>query len=265
MKRYDINSLLIVIALTVINCFDGYSQSLEVKRIDMRNECIVLPVDTINWDMVSRHNIGIFLNENLYAFYNLHERYPSALQRKQFEQTEEYNKVLLPKFKEIVDSVKNSYYIVTYSLHGNKNYDVDKDCFTFRINPPISSRPSLNEYLHIGDYYCVRLPSDLFQLNDETVFGKHVKVQYFTTPPIAVEKAIRIEEEMRKRDCAYSLFFIVKLDRQHEARGDFCPITFNLLNPVKCGIIDANTHEVIENFEIKWPLAKTATTPKRNN
>ena len=77
-----------------------------VKLIDVRNDKIPILVDG-EWQIMDHYKVLNLLEDNIYSFFGLHDKYPSALKKQMFEKTPEYTDVLVPKFQKIKEDLKN--------------------------------------------------------------------------------------------------------------------------------------------------------------
>lgn len=89
-----------------------------VKFIDVRNDKIPILIDG-EWEIMDHYKVLNLLEDNIYSFFGLRDKYPSDLKKQMFEKTSEYTDVLLPKFQKIKENLKNTDYAILYYLYGN--------------------------------------------------------------------------------------------------------------------------------------------------
>lgn len=181
-----------------------------VKFIDVRNDKIPILIDG-EWEIMDHYKVLNLLEDNIYSFFGLRDKYPSDLKKQMFEKTSEYTDVLLPKFQKIKENLKNTDYAILYYLYGNNNYNVGKRNFKFTISTmsPEDNIPP-NTFTFSNDY-TTTVPKAAFELGTGTSFGRPYEIRYFVTPTISEEIAVEVEDAMRVHPCPYYLLFVVNI------------------------------------------------------
>lgn len=238
----------------------------DVKIIDVKNDKIPILVDG-EWVIMDHYKVLNLLEDNLYSFFGLHEKYPSALKKQMFEKTSEYTDILLPKFKKIKDDLKNTDYAILYYLYNNKNYDVDKRNFKFKISTISPDNLKLPNTFTFSNYYTTTVPKTAFELETGTSFGRPYEIRYFVTPTISEEIAVEVEDAMRVHPCPYYLLFIVNIQgikEQGNSMGFDMP--YILTKPKEIYLYNNDTGDAIVDmnsvFTVSEPAPKGATKPK---
>lgn len=238
-----------------------------VKFIDVRNDKIPILIDG-EWEIMDHYKVLSILEDNIYSFFGLHDKYPSPLKKKMFEKTSEYTDVLLPKFQKIKEDLKNTDYAILYNLYNNNNYNVTKRNFKFKISTISPDNLKLPNTFTFSNYYTTTVPKTAFDLETGTIFGKPYEWRYFITPTISEEIAVDVEDAMRVHPCPYYLLFVVNIQgikEQGNSMGFDMP--YILTKPKEIYLYNKDTGNAIVNmssvFTAPEPSSKPANKSKR--
>lgn len=237
-----------------------------VKLIDVRNDKIPILVDG-KWEIMNHNKVLNLLEDNIYYFFGLQDKYPSPLKKQIFEKTYEYTDILLPKFKKIKEDLKNTDYAILYYLYHNKNYDVDKRNFKFTISTISPENLKLPNTFTFSNYYTTTVPTAAFELETGKSFGRPYEIRYFVTPTISEEIAVDVEDAMRDLSCPYYLLFVVNIQgikEQGNSTGFDMP--YILTKSKEIYLYNEDTGNVVVDmnsvFTVPEPVPKATTKHK---
>lgn len=262
MKKY------LVLFFFILSIFILNAQN-NVKLIDVRNDKIPILVDG-EWQIMDHYKVLNLLEDNIYSFFGLHDKYPSALKKQMFEKTPEYTDVLVPKFQKIKEDLKNTDYAIMYYLYNNNNYNVENRNFKFTIStitPDALKQPNTFTF---SNFYTTIVPKAAFELETGTFFGKPYERRYFVTPTISEEIAVDVEDAMRVHPCPYYLMFIVNIQgvkEQGNSMGFDMP--YILTKPKEVYLYNEDTKTVVVDmksiFTVPAPTPKVKAKPSTRN
>ena len=237
-----------------------------VKFIDVRNDKIPIFIDG-EWKIMDHYKVLNLLEDNIYSFFGLHDKYPSALKKQMFEKTSEYTDVLLPRFQKIKENLKNTDYAILYYLYNNNNYNIDKRNFKFTISTISPDNLKLPNTFTFSNFYTTTVPKATFELETGILFGRPYEIRYFVTPTISEEIAVEVEDAMRGHPCPYYLLFVVNIygvKEQGNSMGFDMP--YILTKPKEIYLYNKDTEDVVFDMESVFtapaPAPKTTSTPK---
>lgn len=216
-----------------------------VQIIDVRNDKIPILVDG-EWQIMDHYKVLNLLNDNIYSFFGLRDKYPTALKRQMFEKSAEYTDVLVPKFQKIKEDLKNTDYAILYYLYNNNNYNVDNRNFKFTIStisPDALKQPNTFTF---SNFYTTTVPNAAFELETGTFFGKPYERRFFITPTISEEIAVDVEDALRVHPCPYYLLFVVNIQgvkEQGNSMGFDMP--YILTKPKAIYLYNKDTKDVV--------------------
>lgn len=255
-----------VIFLLIISIFNLKAQIDNIKIIDTRNDEIPLHVNG-KWEIMDHYKVNALLNDNIYSFFNLHDKYPSELKKKMFENTSEYNEVLVPVFQQAKNDLKNTDYAILYYLYNNSDYDVKNRCFKFSISAITPDPLKHPNTFSVQNFYTITVPSIAFELETGTHFGRPYERRYFVTPTISEDIAVDVEDAMKVHPCPYSLLFIVNIEglkEQNNSLGFSMP--YILTKAKEVYLYNTDTEEVVADlnsiFTAPTPTPKSSTSRK---
>ena len=232
-------------------------------RIDLKNEKVPVLIDG-EWEEISFHRVEYMMGNDIYSFFRIPD-VSTPLEKRAFEKTQEYQDYVT-KLSEIKQKFLSTYYCIAFDLEGNIPYDIERDCFTFRIGFPNDSRVKRPDYICFDDEIFVSLPSKYVVINQQPFMGRYTLRQFVLTPKVSEELALRIDKEMKKRDCNYSLMFVVKFDKlMPKPSGATTYFSKNYLFTKAVGlfIYDTETNSMITDFDSIFkepaPAPKKAT------
>ncbi|MDE6267389.1 MAG: hypothetical protein K2M07_08595 [Muribaculaceae bacterium] len=242
-----------------------YAQN-SVKFIDVRNDKIPILVDG-EWEIMDHYKVLNLLEDNIYSFFGLHDKYHSALKKQMFEKTSEYSDVLLPKFHRIKENLKNTDYAILYYLYNNNNYNVDQRNFKFKISTISPDNLKLPNTFTFSNFYTTTVPNAAFELETGTSFGRPYEIRYFVTPTISEEIAVDVEDAMRIHPCPYYLLFVVNIQGLKEQRNSMgFDMPYILTKPKKIYLYNKDTEDVVVDMESVFtapsPAPKVSPNPK---
>lgn len=235
-----------------------------VKFIDVRNDKIPILIDG-EWESMDHYQVLNLLEDNIYSFFGLHDKYPTPLKKQVFEKTSEYTDIILPKFQKIKDDLKNTDYAILYYLYNNNNYDVDKRNFKFLISTITPDDLELPNTFTFSNFYTTTVPKAAFELETGTYFGRPYKRRLFVTPTISEEIGVDVEDAMRVHPCPYYLLFIVNIQgvkEQGNSMGFDMP--YILTKPKEIYLYNKDSGDVVVDMKsVFTALAPTSkVTPK---
>lgn len=243
-----------------------YAQN-DVKFIDVKNDKIPILIDG-EWEIMDHYKVLNLLEGNIYSFFGLHDKYPSALKKQMFEKTSEYKDVLLPKFQKIKENLKNTDYAILYYLYNNNNYNIHKRNFKFEITTITPDDLNLPNTFTFSNFYTTTVPKAAFELETGTFLGRPYERRYFVTPTISEEIAAEVEDAMRVHPCPYYLLIVVNIYgvmEQGNSMGFDMP--YILTKPKEIYLYNKDTGDVVVDmksvFTIPAPTPKTTSKPKR--
>ncbi|MGM9816656.1 MAG: hypothetical protein ACI304_06315 [Lepagella sp.] len=230
-----------------------------VMCIDVNNDKIPILVDG-EWEMMDHYKVLHLLEDDIYSFFGLHKKYPSALKKQMFEKTTEYTDVLVPKFQKIKKDLKNTDYAILYYLYNNNDYNVDKRIFKFSISTITPDDLEFPNTFTFENFYTTTVPKAAFELETGTFCGRPYKRRFFVTPIISEEIAIDVEDAMRVHPCPYYLLFVVNI--QGVTKQDN-PLGFEMsyirTKPKEIYLYNKDTGHVV--VDMKSVLTAPNTTP----
>lgn len=168
----------------------------------------------------------------------------------------------MAKIKEIKRVFLSTFYGISFDLQGNIPYDIERDCFTFRIGYPNDSRVKRPSYIFFEDL-CVSMPSKYVVINQQNIGGYYSLSQFVLTSKVSEELALQIDKGMKQRECPYDLIFVVKFDKlieKQSALGSRFNSNYLLTKAVGLFIYDVNSNSMVVDFDsiFKEPVV----TPK---
>lgn len=248
MKRIIILTTILMIGMFCAFAEDNYNDS-NICRTDIKNEQLPVFIDD-DWEWIDFYKIPYIINEDVYNFFNIRD-VSTPLEKRVFEKTAEYQDYLA-RLKETKRIFLSTFYSITFDLSMNLPYDIERDCFTFRIGYPNDSRVRRPDYIFFKDL-CVSLPSKYVVINQQNTGWGYSLSQFVLTPKVPEELALKIDKEIKQRDCSYDLIFIVKFDRIIDKR-------YFLMNAFSLCIYDREADRKVVDFDaiFKEPIA----TPK---
>jgi len=235
----------------------------DIKLIDVKNDKIPILVDG-EWEIMDHYKVLNLLEDNIYSFFGLHDKYPSALKKQMFEKTSEYTNVLVPKFQKIKEDLKNTDYAILYYLYNNNNYSIENRNFKFTIStitPDALKQPNTFTF---SNFYTTTVPQAAFKLETGTFFGRPYERRYFVTPTIAEEIAVDVEDAMRVHPCPYYLLFVVNIQgviEQGNSMGFDMP--YIITKPKAIYLYNKDTEDVV--VDMNSVFTAPSTTPKATN
>lgn len=249
--------------LSVIICllltFSSIKAQQNVKFIDVKNNKIPILIDG-KWEIMDSYKVTSLLENNIYSFFGLHEKYPSPLKKQMFERTSEYTDVLLPKFQKIKEDLKKTDYAILYYLYYNNNYNVDKRNFKFTISTISPENLKLPNTFTFSNYYTTTVPKAAFEFETGTIFGNPYERRYFITPTISEEIAVDVEDAMKVHPCPYYLLFVVNIQGIKKQRNDIgFDMPYILTKAKEIYLYNLDTEKVVVD------MASVFTAPESNS
>lgn len=250
----------------LISAFIINAQDNVIKILDARNDKIPILVNG-EWQIVDHYKIDALLEDNIYSFFKLHDKYPSPLKKQMFEKTSEYNDELLPIFNQAKADLLKTNYAILYTLYRNSNYDVEKRNFQFLISAITPDALKHPNTFSVENFYTFSVPQAAFELETGTIFGRPYERRYFITPVISEEIAVEVEDGMQNHPSPYSLLFIVNIEgikEQGNSMGFSMP--YVLTKAKKAYLYNTETEEVVADlnsiFTIPDPVPQSTVKSK---
>lgn len=262
MKRFFIISIAIILGISYMSAEENYRTG-DIKRIDVKNKQLPILIDD-EWEWVDFRRIPYIINEDVYSFFRIKD-VSTPLEKRAFERNSEYQEYLA-KLKEIKRVFLSTYYGITFNLYSNIPYDVERDCFTFRIGFPNDSRVPRPSYIFFEDL-CVSLPSKYVVINQQNIGGYYSFSQFVLTTKVPEELALQIDKGMKHRDCPYDLMFVVKFDKLIEKQsplGSQFNSNYLLTKAIGLFIYDVNSNRMVVDFDSIFKEATVTPKPKAN-
>lgn len=262
MKRILLISIAFILCLSYAYAEENYNAA-DIKRIDVKKQQLPILIDD-EWEWVDFKRVPYIVNEDIYSFFRIKD-VETPLEKRAFERTQEYQDYLT-KIKDIKKVFLSTFYGISFDLQGNIPYDVERDCFTFRIGYPNDSRVKRPNYIFFEDL-CVSLPSKYVIINQQNISGYYSLSQFVLTSKVSEELALQIDKGMKQRECPYDLMFVVKFDKlieKQSALGSRFNSNYLLTKAVGLFIYDVNTNSMVVNFDsiCKEPVVTPKPKPK---
>lgn len=225
-----------------------YAQEEEVKIIDTKNDRIPILVNG-EWSIMDHYKVDALLEENIYSFFELQDKYSSPLKKQIFEKTSEYNDTLIPIFKRAKEDLLKTDYAIFYNLYKKSNYDVGERCFKFTISTITPDALELPNTFTFKNFYTITVPHFAFKLETGKKFGRPYERRSFVTPVFSEEIAVEIEDGMKIHPCPYSLLFVVNIEGLKEQKdGLGFPMPYVLTKAKKVYLYNTDSEEIVANF-----------------
>lgn len=262
MKRFISFTINLLLCISFSIAQESYRDG-EVMRIDLKNEKVPVLIDG-EWEEIYFNRVEYMMENDIYSFFRIKD-VSTPLEKRAFEKTQEYQDYVT-KLKEIKQKFLSTYYYIAFDIEGNIPYDIERDCFTFRIGFPNDSRVKRPNYICFDDEIFVSLPSKYVVINQEPFMGRYTLSQFVLTPEVPEELALRIDKEMKKSDCAYRLMFAVKFDTlipKPSGATTYFSKNYLLTKAVGLFIYDIETNSLVADFDSIFkepaPAPKKAT------